>query len=56
MKGEDKDLAAHFTIINRYGIVLYGEQIENVFGEVLKRDYVESIWSDVEGAREEIAD
>lgn len=56
MRGEDKDLAAHFTIINRYGIVLYGEQIENVFGEVSKKDYMESIWFDVEGAREVIAD
>lgn len=56
MRGEDRDLAAHFTIINRYGIVLYGEQIENVFGEVSKKDYVESIWFDVECAREDIAD
>ena len=56
MKGEDKDLAAHFTIINRYGIVLYGEKIEHVFGTVSKKDYVESIWSDVEGAREKIAE
>lgn len=56
MKGEDKDLAAHFTIINRYGIVLYGEQIENVFGGVSKKEYVDSIWSDVESAREDIAD
>lgn len=37
MVGVDKDLAAHFTIINRYGIVLYGEEIDNVFGEVQKR-------------------
>jgi streptomycin 3"-adenylyltransferase len=56
MKGEDRDLAAHFTIIKRYGIVLYGEEIENVFGEVSKRDYIESIWFDVKGAREDIAD
>lgn len=56
MKGEDKDLAAHFTIINKYGIVLYGEKIGHVFGAVSKKDYVESIWSDVEGAREEIAE
>lgn len=56
MKGEDKDLAAHFTIINRYGIVLYGEKIEHVFGVLAKKDYVDSIWSDVEGAREEIAE
>jgi streptomycin 3"-adenylyltransferase len=56
MKGEDKDLAAHFTVINRYGIVLYGEKIERVFGPVSKKDYVESIWSDVEGARDKIAE
>ena len=56
MKGEDKDLAAHCTIISRCGIVLYGESVEDVFGEVSKKDYVESIWLDVEGAREEIAD
>jgi predicted nucleotidyltransferase len=56
MRGEDKDLAAHFTIINRYGIVLYGEQIENIFAEVPKKNYVESIWLDVEGAREDIAE
>ena len=28
MKGTDKDLAAHFTIIRKYGIVLYGAIIE----------------------------
>lgn len=56
MKGEDKDLAAHCTIISRCGIVLYGESVEDVFGEVSKKDYVESIWLDVEGAREEITD
>lgn len=56
MKGIDKDLAAHFTIINRYGIVLYGEKIENVFGEVMKKDYIDSLWYDVEHARDNIAD
>lgn len=56
MKGQDNDIAAHFTIINRYGIVLYGEQIVNVFGEVPKKDYVDSIWLDVKGAKEDIAE
>lgn len=56
MKGEDKDLAAHFTILNKFGVMLWGEQIENVFGEVSKKAYVESIWSDVEGATKDIAD
>ena len=54
MKGEDKDLAAHFTIIRRYGIVLYGEKIENVFAEVPRENYVDSIWEDVRNAKEEI--
>jgi streptomycin 3"-adenylyltransferase len=36
--------------------VLCGEQIENVIGEVSKKDYVESIWLDIEGAIEDIAD
>lgn len=54
MKGEDKDLAAHLTIINKYGVVLYGEKIKHVFEAVAKRDYLDSIWSDVKGAREKI--
>lgn len=56
MRGVDKDLAAHVTIINRYGIVLYGEPIADVFGEVRKTDYVDSIWFDVENAKEAIAE
>ena len=54
MKGDDKDLAAHFTIIRKYGITLYGEQIENVFAEVPRQNYIDSIWEDVREAREEI--
>lgn len=54
MKGDDKDLAAHFTIIRQYGITLYGEKIENVFAEVPRKDYVDSIWEDVRDAKEEI--
>jgi len=56
MRGTDKDLAAHFTIINRYGIVLYGEGISEVFGEVPKEDYIDSIWFDVENAKEDIVE
>ena len=54
MKGEDKDLAAHFTIIRRYGIVLYGEKIEKVFAEVPRENYIDSILEDVRDAKEEI--
>lgn len=56
MKGTDKDLTAHFTIINHCGIVLYGEEIASVFGEVPKADYIDSIWTDIEGAKEEVLD
>ncbi len=54
MKGEDRDLAAHFTIINRYGIALHGEAVCDVFGEVPKGDYADSIWFDVKDAAEDI--
>ena len=55
MNGTDKDLAAHFTIINRRGKCLYGASIPEVFAEVPTDDYMDSIWFDVEGAAEEIA-
>lgn len=54
MRGTDKDLAAHFTIIREYGIVLYGEEIDRVFGVVLEDDYIDSILYDIEGACGEI--
>jgi len=54
MNGTDKDLAAHFTIISKRGRCLYGAQIRDVFAEVPSSDYMDSIWSDIEGAAEEI--
>ena len=54
MNGTDKDLAAHFTIINKKGRCLVGAPIGEVFGEVPACDYWDSIWFDVEGAAEEI--
>lgn len=56
MKGTDKDLAAHFTIITHRGKALYGQKIEEVFGEVSRQDYFDSIWADIEGAQEDILD
>jgi predicted nucleotidyltransferase/ferredoxin len=41
MKGRDKDLAAHFTIIIHRGKTLYGRDIKDVFGEVSK-DIIDS--------------
>ncbi len=54
MNGTDKDLAAHFTIINKRGRCLYGAQIQDMFAEVPSGDYMDSIWHDIEGAAEEI--
>lgn len=54
MKGTDKDLAAHFTIIKKCGIVLFGREINEVFGDVPRENYLDSIWCDIEGAREDI--
>lgn len=54
MKGTDKDLAAHFTIIYHRGQVLYGKEIREVFAEVSHEAYMDSIWCDIEGAVEDI--
>ena len=56
MKGEDKDLAAHFTIIVKRGKCLYGETIEEVFSDVPAADYMDSILDDVSDASEGIAE
>ncbi|MDE7268730.1 MAG: DUF4111 domain-containing protein [Lachnospiraceae bacterium] len=56
MKGTDKDLAAHITVIYHRGKTLYGREIKTVFSEVDRADYLDSIWSDVENAAEEIVE
>ena len=56
MKGEDKDLAAHFTIINHRGKCLFGASIKEIFDDVPARDYMDSIWNDIADAEDEIAD
>ena len=54
MNGEDKDLAAHFTIISKRGICLYGAPVRDVFAEVPCCDYMDSIWNDIAEAPENI--
>lgn len=54
MKGTDIDLAAHFSIIDHYGIALYGEEIGEVFGDVPKQDYLDSICADIRNAKKDI--
>lgn len=56
MNGTDKDLAAHFTVIRARGKCLCGAPIEEVFGVVPQRDYIDSLWYDIESAADEIAE
>ncbi len=56
MKGEDKDLAAHFTIITHRGKCLYGAPIKETFADVPVQDYIDSIWNDIADAEDEITD
>jgi len=51
----DFDLAAHFTVIAKAGVVLRGEPIGKVFAPVPKSAYMDSILRDVENAREDVA-
>lgn len=54
MKGTDRDLAAHVTIINKNAVVLYGAEVKDVFGNVPKLNYVDSILSDINEAKVDI--
>lgn len=55
MNKTDKDLAAHFTIIRHKGKCLYGLPIEEVFADVPKEYYMDSIWNDIADASKEIS-
>lgn len=52
--GQDRDLAAHITVINQRGICLYGEDIHDVFGCVPRDDFLNAILFDVENVKTEI--
>lgn len=54
MHGKDHDLAAHFMVINHRGICLTGEEISNVFKEVSRFDYLDSIQKDMENVEKMI--
>lgn len=56
MKGVDIDLAAYFTIIREYGVVLTGEKIEEIFAPVPGENYLDSIYADVENATDVIVE
>lgn len=52
----DRDLAAHFTVIRHTGIVLCGLPIDQVFGDVNKAYYIDSIKNDIADAKKEISE
>ncbi len=56
LQGVDKDLAAHFTVINHVGITLCGTDKTDVFGDIPKEYYLDSIIHDIENAAEEITE
>ena len=56
MNGTDKDLAAHFTVIRAVGYELCGTPVGTMFGEVPREAYIDSLFYDIGGAVEDIAD
>ncbi|WP_294187378.1 DUF4111 domain-containing protein [uncultured Clostridium sp.] len=56
MNGKDKDLAAHFTILKKVGHTIVGKQITEVFGDIPKEDYLDSIKRDIENATHDITE
>ena len=56
MKGTDRDLAAHITVIRARGVCLCGAPIDEVFGEVPNQDYMDSLWHDIADAEGDIAE
>lgn len=54
MHGKDHDLAAHFTVMREVGFAVCGEPISEMFGEVPREHYLDSITRDIAGAAEDI--
>ena len=54
MKGTDRDLAAHFTVIKKRGKVLFGKPVDEVFDVIDRKYYLDSILSDIEDAGTDI--
>lgn len=54
MKGRDPDLAAHFVITKTGGVVLYGQSIHEVFGDIPDEAYIDSIKRDIADAKVDI--
>lgn len=50
----DRDLAAHLMVVKRRGVVLYGKSIEEVFGEIPKEAFIDSIIYNIGDAKKGI--
>jgi predicted nucleotidyltransferase len=51
----DPDLAAHFVITKHRGVCLYGKPIDEIFSEVPKHYYLDSLLKDAEWSYEKMA-
>lgn len=54
MNGVDFDLAAHFVVVKERGRKLWGEEIEEVFGEIPGEAYWDSIKKDIAEAENDV--
>lgn len=48
MQGRDEDLTAHIMVTWHRGINLYGPDIQQLFEEPRREDYLDSIWFDIQ--------
>jgi len=54
MRGNDPDLAAHFTVTRAVGKAVWGKPVAEVFGEVPRSAYLDSIRADVADAAADV--
>lgn len=52
MNGTDRDLAAHFMVVKKAGIALYREETNNLFADIPKEYYIDSIKADIKNAKD----
>lgn len=56
MNGYDIDLAGHFMVTKSVGYTIFGLPIDEVFGEIPKEAYLDSIKNDIDHAVEDIVE
>jgi len=50
--GKDPDLAAHITVLKNRGKVIWGQEIDTVFANVPRDDYLKALIYDIDDAKE----